>query len=310
MKKYIALIALTGILILGSIITDKAIDKPPEKVKLFTVMPVTANVSINCTGKIEESSKKDVKSEYPLIVQEILVKEGDLVHEGQQIIKIDKELTMQTLASASDIPDAYKAVFSQDDIPEYITAPIDGNILSVAAKPNSIASIGDSLFTLSADTGKRVLVTVNETQFSSIKVGQQVSISGKSFADKKYTGTVKTISENAKQQISTLGSETVIDVFISVDDADDNIKPGFSAKTKILSRQAENVLIVPFSSVNQDENGQEFVYIYNNGWAYRQNVKTRDEFDEGYEIESGIKENDIIVDNVSKHFEKVFKAGI
>ena len=308
MKKYIVLFIATAILISGGILLDQTIEKKAVQAPLHTVRTGTAVQSLNCKGKIEESGKRSITGQYPLYVEEVLVSEGERVKEGQALVRVDPELTVQTLSMAGEIPEAYKDFVQADAIPEYIYAPAEGVVSNIEAEAGKLSLQSSTLMTLTSGSGRQVTLTANETQLAGLAVGQKAVIRGASFAPQEYHGTVTKIGETARQQLSGTGQETVIDVYVSVADADENLRAGFSAKVTVASGQKTDILIVPFSAVNQDEEGREFVYVYANGWAYKRIVQTGEEFDEGYEILSGLKPGDIIIADASKYTEKSLKV--
>jgi len=311
MKKYFYLLLVTALFMVGGVITDAFIETKPYEIELFTVMNVTATKSINCKGKILDGSSKEISADYSFYIDEMLVKEGDIVTSGQDLLTLNKELSASALVDSGTVPKEYASfAASSGDIPDSVKAPSDGTISYVSGKSNSIVGKGEKLVTIKTNEKKQLMVTVSENRFADIKTGQSVEITGKSFEPSVYVGTVDKISETARQEITSSGSETVIDIYVSIDDGDENIKGGFSAKARVLAKEEKDVLLVPFSAVNQDDTGKEFVYLYHDGWAHKRYVTVDGEYDTGYRITSGINENDVIVNGISKHFERSFRANI
>ena len=76
----------------------------------------------------------------------------------------------------------------------------------------------------------QVKISVDENDISDINIGQSVKITGSGFKDKEYHGTVQKIYPSARQQQSGTNTETVVDAIVSIDDADEYIKPGFNIR--------------------------------------------------------------------------------
>ena len=112
-------------------------------------------------------------------------------------------------------------------------------------KTNGAVNTGQTVMTISTASDLQVCLSVNESQISSIQVGQQAEITGVGFKNTTYYGTVRSISSEAKQIVGTTGQETIVEVIVSVDTEGDDIKPGFTAKCKIITSEEENLLIVP-----------------------------------------------------------------
>ena len=65
--------------------------------------------------------------------------------------------------------------------------------------------------------------------------------------------------------------------------------------------------MVPFESVRQDKDNVEYVYVYQNGRAVRQDIETGEETSDGVEVLSGLTGGEIVLFNpdepaVSRNF--------
>jgi multidrug resistance efflux pump len=77
-----------------------------------------------------------------------------------------------------------------------IFAPIDGTVLRVQAKPGeSFSTITPRpLFIMADASGRRIKAEVDERDLGKVTIGQSVIIGADGFGDKKFTGTVASIS--------------------------------------------------------------------------------------------------------------------
>ena len=75
----------------------------------------------------------------------------------------------------------------------------------------------------------------------------------------------------------------------------DELRPGYSVSAQIQKKDQRAVWTVPYESVAQDDDGQEYVYVYEDGRAVRRDVVTGKEFPDCVAIESGISEEDLII---------------
>ncbi len=139
-----------------------------------------------------------------------------------------------------------------------------------------------------------VTVLVSESKISSVKEGQKAEITGDGFENKSYTAYVSSIGKTAKKV--TVGSSkiVVVDVVLEIENPDDALKSGFTAKVKLFTDDARNVTVLPYSAVMQDDVG-EYVYLYSNGKAIRTNVKTGGELADGYEVLGGVDAGDVVI---------------
>lgn len=139
-----------------------------------------------------------------------------------------------------------------------------------------------------------VKASVSENYISKIKVGQSAVITGNGF-EGEYSGTVEEIASEAKKEYVGTTEDTVVEVKIRFNDADENIRPGYSAKVKIFTSEPKKIKVVPYEAVMQDENNNEYVYVFNNGIAVKKDIKTGAELSEGIEIADGLSGNENIL---------------
>ena len=81
-------------------------------------------------------------------------------------------------------------------------------------------------------------------------------------------------------QSLTSAPETRVEVLLSVTNADERLKPGYTANVKIYTDHKDEALLVPYEAVWQDEDNRENVYVIENGRAVQHMVRT------GYELEN------------------------
>jgi HlyD family secretion protein len=85
-------------------------------------------------------------------------------------------------------------------------------------------------------------------------------------------------------------------VTVQIKDADASIKPGMAANVTIITNQVADVLLVPSTSIFNSSDGQQFVYLIENGTPTPVNVTTGASSDSATQItSSGLNEGDTIV---------------
>lgn len=177
-----------------------------------------------------------------------------------------------------------------------ITAPVAGVVTSVAISEQETVERNKAVMTVSASSDLQVRLAVNESQISEIKIGQRAVITGAGFHT-VYEGTVTSISSEAKQEYHTTGTETVVEVLVRIQNPKSDIKPGFSAKARIITEESKNVLVAPYEAVRADDDGKEYVYLLHGRKAIKVPVTTRKEFESGFEVLSGLQDQDTIIMN-------------
>ncbi len=134
-------------------------------------------------------------------------------------------------------------------------------------------------------------VDVNESYLAKVSIGQKVDATLDAYPDWHLPASVRTIIPTADRQKAT------IKVRIAFETMDPKILPDMGVKVSFLSKPEKgkgNIIVVRRSGV-QDEDGKQAVYIFKNGRAVRQPVKTGEVFENDVEITEGVAADDKII---------------
>lgn len=328
MKKYVWLGIFTVAALATMFIYSTATAASIPAVNVVTVKNEKIETFVTCSGKIEETQKRDIILDSPVVIDNVNVGIGDKVKSGDSLFSIDKDATKSlTSQSISDLTnsiggydtsmlDSYnipQEVLSQiqgirvngtdqdeedsteKEIPDEITAPITGVVTAINVSSGGLTGKAGTVATISDLTKLQVKVSINENQIDSVKAGQKVTITGNGFKDRTYTGTISKIFPAARQQLSGTNYETVVDALVVIDQPDEYLKPNYTAKVKILTSDSMESIIVPYEAVEQDEKGQEYVYVYSMSSARKRNIVTGRELESGIEVVTGLKVGDRVV---------------
>ena len=140
----------------------------------------------------------------------------------------------------------------------------------------------------------QIRANIGESQISKIELGQEVHITGEGFKGHSYKGSVSYISPIAKQTISNGYTDVTVEVIIELDNADSNIRSGYSANIKILTDKCENSIILPPESIISS-GGDAYVYVFKNNTVKKIKIETGLENEDGTQINKGLDENDIVI---------------
>lgn len=256
--------------------------------------------SIICSGIIQEKDNERLSFDVPIYPSTVNVNEGDTVKKGDLLLSVDKAHTASVLASTAGIRSNLSGMNITTELPEALYAPVSGTVTSVNVKEGKMTSPSTTLLTIAGDDSMEVVVQVGENRIAEVETGQDVIISGTGFKNKNYNGVIKEISSEAKQIAAGGSLQTVVDVTISIKDADEKLKPGFTSKAEIITKPAAAKLLVPYEAVNQDAHGNEFVYIWQNGAAHKRIIKTGNEYQDGFETLEGLQAGEYIIKNAEK----------
>jgi HlyD family secretion protein len=137
-----------------------------------------------------------------------------------------------------------------------IIAPFDGTITAI----NTVAGelVEGQTVALRLDNMENLIVRVDVSQddINKIEVGQEAVITFDAVAKKEYTGFVQTISSSGEANSNGV-VQYAVDV--KVEDADEDVKPGFTAVVSIQVAQSENALLVPNQAVTTAEDGSDAI---------------------------------------------------
>lgn len=263
---------------------DKINVKTGDSVKKGDVLFTTVKNEVEVNYNIGSINETDIKN-YVLnaIVEEVLSEQPSI----SGIIG-DKfgtsALTPEKLVSVSP-------VYNQ------VKSPIDGIVTEMNINEGLSVFPGRSLINIEDNSSFSVIANVNENDIHKIKIGDKGIIRGVAFSDFSYSGTVKEIAPTAKRIYSGTSYETVVEVLIDIDDADSSLRSGFSAKVEISGEDYFDVLAIPYEAIRQDNNHNEYVYVYEDGKIKKSNIIVGRELVDVVEILDGITKESIVIYN-------------
>ena len=175
-----------------------------------------------------------------------------------------------------------------------IIAPFDGTVTAIRSVAGEL--VESQTVALRLDNLNNLIVRVNVSQddVNKIKIGQEAAIVFDAIPKKEYTGFVETISSSGAVDANDV-VQYVVDV--KLEDADVDVKPGFTAVVSIVVAQSENALMVPNQAVTIAEDGSDAIALVgNDGSINLVAVETGAKSDVSTVVTGeGIKEGDKVV---------------
>lgn len=302
MNRYTVLAVSTVFAVGAVLLSGRLVKNSIVKVSAVRLTPETAEETILCTGRVESLDDSKVYASTGGQAKRVYVKEGDRVTRGQSLM----DLEISAGSSQTTLPaeyQMYSSYLSQSQPSggssetriETLTSPVDGTVTSVSATDGMYVSTTEPAAVIKSAGGVRVRLSVEESQISELKIGQQAQVTGVGFQSSVYQGVVESISDEAKQLTTTSGQETVVEAVVAVKNPGSDIRPGFTAKAKITTSKSSGTLIAPYEAVCEDDAGNEYVYRSVDGKAVKTYVLTGKEFNTGFEIRQGLKSSDIVI---------------
>jgi HlyD family secretion protein len=156
-----------------------------------------------------------------------------------------------------------------------LVAPMDGTVTYVAAKVGSMVSSNSSntsssstttstatpFITISDLSQPSVRISIDETDLDKFAVGNKAEVTFDALPDVVFTGTVSQVDP----QTTASGQYNVVSGLIQLDQASiqkvQDLPLGLSAAATIISKEADNVLLVPLDAVRDIGGGQYSVFV-------------------------------------------------
>ncbi len=305
MKKYMILsIACLSIIAVAFIFGEVIKNRVPY-VSVFSVSPIDVENTVICNGRIERVESTGVKAEYDCVISELYISKNARVNEGEALCKVKK------LVVDNEDAESYYNMLKSTGIgvenlnnehfeSALIKSEYSGIVKNINYKIGDFIKSGSTIISFDTKDDLQVRLPVNENKISDIQVGQAVRITGSGFVGKEFMGTVRQIADEAAQTTTSLGRETTVDVVVSVDNATNDIKAGYTAKCEITVSIDKNRIVVPYDCIYSDEDGKEYVYVYSNKKAHKKYLTTGQEYDSGIEIIKGISTDTLIIASANK----------
>jgi HlyD family secretion protein len=184
-------------------------------------------------------------------------------------------------------------------------SPIDGVVTAVNAKEGETAVMGTMNFAgtviLTVSDLSQIIteVQVDEADYPRLRLGQPVIVIVDALGGKKYEG--KVIEIGASAQASSAGSQANIRQFkvkVAITSADEQLRPGVTARVKLIADKRVGVLRVPIGAIRTEEKSGEqvfFVFLDKQGKAAKKVVKAGLSDDLYTEVTEGLAQDDVVI---------------
>ena len=238
---------------------------------------------------------------------EAITEKQSKLAEQESIVSANKDVkvsnsTKAQLAASNELSDL-NISDAQEDLNAAeagITANEDGIVQSVDVVKGAYANETQTLFTIIDADQVGVEFTIAKDDLGYISDGQQARVV---IGNNEYTGTVEFVSRVASMDAATTTTKTTggsIKGRIRIENPDDNIYIGVSAKAYIFVGKADNALVIPYEALCTDIDG-DYVYVVDkDNKIQRKDVEVGIYSDEYYEVKTGIEKGDKVIRNVTK----------
>lgn len=141
-----------------------------------------------------------------------------------------------------------------------IKSPISGTIVQANARVGIPATSAAPLFVIEDTDNLEIEVGIGEYDISEIQIGQKVKVTGEAFKDREINGVVSFIAPSATIVSTGTGKETQVIVKIDIPNADNYLRPGFTANVAINTAYKKEALVLPYETVYEKKDGTKVVF--------------------------------------------------
>ncbi len=240
-------------------------------------------------------------------VERILVKRGEIVERGQELVKLEDKQEHLNYLKAKNEYELAKITGSPSQIEEKkltmevaldryesktLRAPFSGKIVDIFVSEGDFIEGTHDVIYLIDDSSYEVAASISEVDCLEVKVGQRVEIELDILKGHIFPGTVTEVAEYARME----GGVVTVPVTLRMDEVSPYFKPGFSATAKIIVNMIENTIIVPVTALSTSSRGSVVLKVEDNkALPTPVQIGISDGFYQ--EIKEGLQEGDRIIVN-------------
>jgi HlyD family secretion protein len=170
-----------------------------------------------------------------------------------------------------------------------VRAPAAGTVYRLDAGPTEYVEEGKLLLQMADLHHERVRAYFDEPEIGRLEVGQKILIKWDAKPGRIWNGHI----ERTPVTVINLGTRSVGEVLVGIDDADSELLPDTNVSTTVTISSEPNALSVPREAL-RSENGKPYVYKIVNGELRRSFVTTGTINLTQVAILSGIAEGDLV----------------
>ena len=328
MRKKVLILTLSFFIIVSIALLNTISDSDnPISVKVTTVKQKDIYNSVVASGTVSKSGIYNVVLAEDSTIESVCVSLGKNVKEGELLftckaiteyptpfVKEFSSFAEQVVSAISQVGIQIEKDFAVPTVSHRRTAihsPANGIITELNVLPKqSIAG-----FTIAAQISDyramEVIVELPELYLSSVAIGQDVIITGDAFSGKEYKGKITHIANTAKEKNSIMGTSGVyVPIRISIQNADEKLKPGYSVSARICTEKRANAVVIPYQCIFQDQEGREIVYVIKDDAIYRKRIITGLELSKETEVLYGLSSDEVVVENPEESWKNGQKVVI
>lgn len=297
-------------------------ERPPVNTVILTVSPSAIHDRINLPGSVEPWTDLRLMARISGTISEVLVTEGDEIHQGDILARIesdDYQIALNRAQAAYKLAkteyERAKRVHAKGVIPVaeldgkettmltakadlsnarlllsrcQIVAPMSGVVKRLDAKVGLLLSVGDPVAQILKIDQVKAVVGIPESDVSAVRKLSEVNLEIQALENREVQGQKHFLSPSPDSGARLYRLE------LALTNSDRQILPGMFIRANIVKRTAENAIAIPFYSVIS-RNDEQYVFVERDGIAYKQMVSLGIMENWMVEVTSGLATGDKVI---------------
>ncbi len=259
--------------------------------KSFTVTRGDIQKSILTTGLVQPYNRLEIKPPIAGRAEIVLVSEGDFVHKGQILAWMSSTeravLLDAARAKGAETLKYWEGLYKATPL----IAPLDGMIIAKTIQSGQTVTQQDAVLVMSDKL--IVKAQVDETDISSVRLGQKAELTLDAYSQQKILAHVDHIAFEAK----TVNNVTVYEVDVLAEEIPAFMRSGMTANVIFFVEDKSQVLTLPLEAISRFKN-KNFVWQTNKNDAEKPLQKEIElGLSDGKKIEivSGLQEGETVI---------------
>ena len=220
-----------------------------EGMKVIHAKIGTIETFISTTGTVLPKNRLEIRPPVNGRVEQILVKEGDMVKVGQIVAWMSSTDRAALLDAARGKSDESLAYWNDVYKPIALVAPINGQVIVATMQPGQTVTTGDAVIVLSDKLIFRA--QVDETDIGKISSGQEAVATLDAYQDTKIDAEVEHVYYESK----TVNNVTTYAVDLKAQELPTFCRSGMNVTVDFRNQYKENILTLPVDAVHKDKDG-------------------------------------------------------
>ena len=243
-------------------------------------------VTITATGTVLPENRLEIKPPIAGRIDQMLVKEGQLVKKGQILAWMSSTERAALLDAARAKGEAEYQRWQQNYKPTPVLSPVNGTIILKNMESGQTLTSADAIVVIS--NRLTVKAQVDETDIAQIKLNQASEITLDAYPKDKIPAKVSSIAFEAV----TTNNVTTYSIEVAPEKTPDFMRSGMTANVTFNVNEKKDVLLVPTSSIRFEKKNRFVLTGKDARSAIEVPVETGISDGKYTEVKSGVNEGD------------------